>query len=368
MGSKLRWTVAVAGGLFLGLTAFALTGPAGRSLAGPTSTTATTTTILPTATTLPTTTTLTTTTATTPPASTTLVTTTTEPPRGRLVIDAVGDVNTDTDYIPALAETGQGYAWTGLRGLFTRDDLTLANLECAPSKLGQPLDKEFTFRCDVESLPVMKAAGVDVINMANNHSQDYGKQALLDGRANVIDAGLAPVGVGANVEEATTPALFDINGWKVAVLGFGGVVPTTSWIATSDNPGMANGDDGEEMAAAVRAAAGQADLVVVVIHWGVELRTEPTQGDRELAQKMIEAGADMIFGHHSHRLQPLEKVEGVPVAWSLGNFVWPNFSVAGSTTAVARVIVSPDGTTRSCLLPAFISAPGHPELTGDADC
>ena len=151
-------------------------------------------------------------------------------------------------------------------------------------------------------------------------------------------------------------------------IGLRGVVPSPSWIATADRAGMADGDDGDSMAAAVRAAADQADLVVVMIHWGVELQTEPTEGDRILAKKMIDAGADMIFGHHSHRLQPLQEVEGVPVAWSLGNFVWPNFSVAGSTTAVARVIVSPDGTTQSCLLPVFISAPGHPELTGDADC
>jgi poly-gamma-glutamate synthesis protein (capsule biosynthesis protein) len=83
---------------------------------------------------------------------------------------------------------------------------------------------------------------------------------------------------------------------------------------------------------------------------------------------MIAAGADVIFGHHPHRLQPLEVVMGRPVAWSLGNFVWPSLSPAGSRTAVARVVFSPDGEVVACLVPAYIESPGHPVLTGDAEC
>jgi poly-gamma-glutamate capsule biosynthesis protein CapA/YwtB (metallophosphatase superfamily) len=83
---------------------------------------------------------------------------------------------------------------------------------------------------------------------------------------------------------------------------------------------------------------------------------------------MIAAGADIIFGHHPHRLQPLDFVDGKPVFWSLGNFVWPNFSVAGSTTAVARALVSPDGTIEACLVPAIIESPGHPILTAEPAC
>jgi poly-gamma-glutamate synthesis protein (capsule biosynthesis protein) len=77
---------------------------------------------------------------------------------------------------------------------------------------------------------------------------------------------------------------------------------------------------------------------------------------------MIEAGADMIFGHHAHRLQPMEMYRGRPIFWGLGNFVWPNFSVEGSTTAVAEVTVTPEGRVRGRLLPAFIESAGHPVL------
>jgi poly-gamma-glutamate synthesis protein (capsule biosynthesis protein) len=83
---------------------------------------------------------------------------------------------------------------------------------------------------------------------------------------------------------------------------------------------------------------------------------------------MIAAGADIIFGHHPHRLQPFEIVDGRPVFWSLGNFVWPDFSVAGSQTGVGRVVISPDGELVACLLPAEIESSGHPVLTGDRSC
>ena len=114
--------------------------------------------------------------------------------------------------------------------------------------------------------------------------------------------------------------------------------------------------------AAIRAAEREADLVIVVIHWGVELDTQPREYQVDEAHRMIDAGADMIFGHHAHRLQPMETYEGRPIFYGLGNFVWPNFSVEGSTTAVARVEVSADGRVRGRLLPAYITAPGHPEL------
>ena len=102
--------------------------------------------------------------------------------------------------------------------------------------------------------------------------------------------------------------MFDINGWKVAVVGFGGVAPDDGWYATADTPGMRNGDDTPTMVEAVAAAEEVADLVVVTIHWGMELDTTPRQDDIDRAHAMIEAGADIIFGHHPHRMQPLEMV------------------------------------------------------------
>lgn len=306
-----------------------------------------------------------------PPSTTTTIppaTTTTEPPRGTLVIHGTGDVALDPDYIPALASQGWDHAWSGLEGLFLDDDLTVINLECVPSDLGSPLPKSFVFRCPTEALPSLRTNGIEVANMGNNHSGDYGKDALVDGRSQLIEAGVAPVGAGRDVDEAGAPALFEIGGWTIAVVGFGGVAPGPDWYATTDRPGMRSGDDAGQMAEAVAAAAEKADLVVVTIHWGRELATEPLSEDIARAEAMIEAGADIIFGHHQHRLNPMEFVDGAAVFWGLGNFVWPHNSTASATTAVARVVVHPDGTMDACMIPAFIETHGHPVLTDEAEC
>jgi poly-gamma-glutamate capsule biosynthesis protein CapA/YwtB (metallophosphatase superfamily) len=294
--------------------------------------------------------------------------TTTVPAEDTLVIQGTGDVNLDPFHIPNLAANGYDYAWAGLDGLFLADDLTVINLECAPSDLGTAEPKEFVFRCPPESLSALADAGVEVANMGNNHSGDYGKEALVDGRANLIGSGVSPVGAGEYVSQAGEPAIFESKGWRVAVVGFGGVVPTPAWLATEDRAGMRDGDDIPSMVEAVAAAADQADIVVVSIHWGVELDTKPRPDDIERAVAMIEAGADVIFGHHSHRLQSMEMVNDSAVFWGLGNFVWPRFSTAGSTTGVARAVIHPDGTIEACLIPAFIENSGQPVLTGEPEC
>ncbi len=283
--------------------------------------------------------------------------------RGPLLLHGTGDVNLDPAYISSYASRGYAYAWAGLDGLFRRDDLTVVNLECAVSDLGSPVAKEFTFRGDPDALAPMRAAGVDVANLGNNHSYDFGPEALLDTVRNVEDARIEAVGAGATQDRALEPAMFDLSGWRVAVLGLDQVVdPFPEAVATASKPGTAAGHDPELMIDAIRAAAQRADLVVVMIHWGVELDTEPRAEQVDLGHRMIDAGADVIFGGHAHRLQPMETYRGRPIFHSLGNFVWPNLSVEGSETAVARVRVSPAGVVRGRLLPATITAPGHPEL------
>ncbi len=286
------------------------------------------------------------------------------PPKGRLLIHGTGDVNLDPSYIPALATEGYGHAWSGLRGLFRRDDLTVVNMECPVSDLRDPLGKKFVFLCDPAALPFARRAGVEVANLANNHGYDHGPEALLDSIRNLRASGIAPVGAGRSPRRALKPTVVDIEGWRVAVLGFGMVIDPPEQVAAPGHPGTAAGHDTAAMLRAIRAADRTADIVIVTIHWGVELDTQPRPEQVELGHAFVRAGADAIFGHHAHRLQPLEHYRGRPIFWGLGNFVWPNFSAEGSITAVAEVAVRPDGGVRGRLLPAHIESAGHPVLTG----
>jgi poly-gamma-glutamate synthesis protein (capsule biosynthesis protein) len=278
------------------------------------------------------------------------------------MIHGTGDVSLDPGYISTYANYGYGYAWSGLGGLFRRDDLTVVNVECPVTDAGAQIPKEFSFHGSPDALPAMADAGVEVGSLGNNHAYDRGPAGLLDSVRNLRRAGIAPVGAGVNQEAALRPAMFDLQGWKVAVLGFDEVLDPLYAVAGPHKPGTAAGHDFSLMVGAVRAAAASADIVVVHIHWGVELDTQPRDYQVSEGHRLIDAGADVIFGAHSHRLQPMSTYKGRPIFWGLGNFVWPNFSVEGSTTAVAEVTVTPKGRFIGKLLPAYITAPGHPVL------
>jgi poly-gamma-glutamate capsule biosynthesis protein CapA/YwtB (metallophosphatase superfamily) len=283
-------------------------------------------------------------------------------PKRRIVIHGTGDVSLDPSYIPAFTSFGYEHAWSGLEGLFRRDDLTVINHECPSTDIVDPFDKEFVFRCDPQALRVARRFGVEVASLANNHGFDHGPEALVDSIRNMERAGIVPVGAGRSAREADAPRYLEAGGWRIAVIGVGEVLDPVHQVAVGNEPGTAVGHDFGRALRAIRLAERNADLVVVTIHWGTELDTVPRAYQVDEARRMVDAGADVIFGHHAHRLQPMDRYRGRPIFYGLGNFVWPNFSVEGSTTAVARVVVTPDGRISGRLLPAFITSPGHPVL------
>jgi poly-gamma-glutamate capsule biosynthesis protein CapA/YwtB (metallophosphatase superfamily) len=286
------------------------------------------------------------------------------PARGTLVIHGTGDVSLDPSQIPAFRTHGYTWAWSGLGRLFRSDDLTVVNLECPATDVVDPQPKAFAIRCDPQALPAARLAGVDVANQANNHAYDDGPSGLVDSLTSIRAAGLVAVGAGTDQSEALRAASLQIGGWTVAVLGIDEVLDPVDEVAGPDKPGTAAGHDFALALQAVRDAAVSSDLVVVMIHWGVELDARPRLYQVEQAHRMIDAGADMIFGSHPHRLQPMETYRGRPIFYSLGNLVWPRLTTATRVTAIAEVVVTPDGAIRKRLLPVEIVSDGHPVLVG----
>jgi poly-gamma-glutamate synthesis protein (capsule biosynthesis protein) len=277
-----------------------------------------------------------------------------------LVVHAIGDVNLDPTYVSGLAKHGFAHAWTGVDGLFARDDLTIANVECPVALGGVRQAKRYTFLCSPEGLPDMRRAGIEVATLANNHSMDFGVPSMFDSIENLRAAGIATVGAGATTTDAYRPAFLELGGRRIAVIGLSQIAPRASWYAAKNRPGVASGHDLKAAAAAVRAAAREADFVIVTVHWGIERHTKPSPAQIALARRVIDAGADAVFGHHPHVLQPLEFYKQRPIFYSLGNFVWSRSWPAAYRTGVAEVRFGK--TIEAKLLPAYIESSGHPEL------
>lgn len=264
-----------------------------------------------------------------------------ELPDDAIEIAATGDVNLGARVAALIRTHGPAYPWEHVAGWLRDADIALVNLECAISDGGSPLDKEYTFRGDPAAVPAMAEAGVDLANLGNNHAGDYGRQALVDTLDHLRAAGIEPVGAGRDDREAFRPVFVERAGLRIAFVGATRVLPH-HFAAGPDLPGVASAYDEARLVSSVGEADARADVTVVSIHWGVELAREPNDVQVRLGRALVDAGADVVVGHHPHVLQPVVRYRGAVIAYSLGNFVFSSGSVAGTTTMLLRVGVLPD--------------------------
>jgi poly-gamma-glutamate synthesis protein (capsule biosynthesis protein) len=248
-----------------------------------------------------------------------------------LLLDAVGDITFGEQAGQAVLRYGGSYPWAAVAGPLRRADITAGNLETSISRGGEAASKRYAFRGPPQAIPPMRSvAGFDVLTLANNHSVDYGRGALLDTLRFVRAAGIQPVGAGANTAQAHRPALVSAGGIRVAFLGYSDVNPLGS-PAGSATPGTARAES-SAIAADVRAASRRADVVVCFFHWGTELRAEPESRQQAFAAACLAAGAEVVLGAHPHVFGPVVRPgTRTLVAWTLGNFVFPSSGVTART-------------------------------------
>ncbi|MFH1085112.1 MAG: CapA family protein, partial [Chloroflexota bacterium] len=286
------------------------------------------------------------------------------PPSVELV--AVGDVMLGRSVGDAMRATSPRYPFegVGVQALLSGADLAFGNLECAISDRGQRQVKAYTFRAAPSAALRLTFAGLDVLALANNHSMDYGPLALADTVAHLREAGLVPVGAGANTSEAYAPQIVERNGLRLAFLAYNEVGPR--WMdAAEARPGSAYLDPAR-LAADVRAARAQADLVIVSCHWGIESRFEATAGQQRVARSLEEAGAALVIGHHPHVVQGLAHGRTALAVYSLGNFVF-DMGLPNTSEGVAlRCTLDPTGVKTFALLPYAIRR-GQPALLGSTE-
>ncbi|WNR43219.1 CapA family protein [Paenibacillus roseipurpureus] len=234
----------------------------------------------------------------------------------------VGDVIMAAKVEDILKQKGYDYPYTNVKDFLTKPDFTIANLESPITTRGTVQSKEYVYRSSPEALPAFKSAGVDIVNLANNHILDYGTDGLLDTMKSLDEIGIQRVGAGKDIAEAYQPVMVEKDGLKIAVFGFSRVVPTQDWKAGKGHPGVAETYSYVMPVEAIQKAKATADLVVVVTHWGVERDDKPDKYQTELSHRYIDAGADLIVGGHPHVLQGFEQYKGKWIAYSLGNFIF----------------------------------------------
>jgi poly-gamma-glutamate synthesis protein (capsule biosynthesis protein) len=272
-----------------------------------------------------------------------------------------------------LNRTDPESMFAGCASYFKEADLVVGNLEAQISDVGDPspAKESLKMRSPEGMLAGYASAGFDALVLANNHSIDFGPESLLRSIELLDKAGIAHAGGGRNREEAHRPAILERNGTRIAILNYSSVNPPAAK-ATDERAGIAtvrvstayephprvlevpgspalvhtipNADDAKVLEADIMSAKENADVVIVSWHWGVS----PASGGTgqlvgyqvELAHRAIDAGADLVIGHHPHSPQAIEVYQGKAIFYSLGDFAFER--LGGGTSApniIARCVV-----------------------------
>jgi len=192
-----------------------------------------------------------------------------------------------------------------IKAAFEAADLRLLNLECCVSDRGHPWrapGKPFHFRAPPEAVRVLTDLAVDCVTLANNHSLDYGHEALRDTLGHLRRAGVRTVGAGRDSAEARAPAVLNARGMSVAVLGV--TDHPADYAATENAPGVAYAPLSRGvpvwLTKQIQQLSNIHDAVVITPHWGPNMTTEPLPYVREAAESFIRSGATLVAGHSAH--------------------------------------------------------------------
>jgi poly-gamma-glutamate capsule biosynthesis protein CapA/YwtB (metallophosphatase superfamily) len=242
-------------------------------------------------------------------------------PAEEITIAAVGDLMLGGKTEPFLTEFGPDYPFRDVLPVLQKADLVAGNLESPISMRGTAVEnKKFTLRAGPVAGRTLKAGGIRVVSLANNHMMDFGPLALQDTLTALAENDILYTGAGMGLDDARAPAIVKIKGKTLAFLSYSLTFPL-EFFASAGQPGTAPGYD-DFVKADIEKVRPAADLVIVSFHWGAELMPAAKDYQIELGRKAIDWGADLVLGHHPHVLQELELYKGRLIAYSLGNFVF----------------------------------------------
>lgn len=259
-----------------------------------------------------------------------------------ITITFVGDMMLDRGVKRSVEKnmSGDYGALFAHAGYLADTDITFGNLEgTVTDEFSKRTGSRFSFRMDPAVLPALKAAGFDIVSFANNHVGDYSMKGFTKTIENLAAHSLLYTGAGENYTDATTPRVIEVRGMKIGFLGATDVGP--EWLAATDTkPGILLAND-PKLPEIIAAAKAQVDVLVVSFHWGNEY-SPATARQEKIAHSVIDAGANVVVGHHPHVMEEVEEYNSKLIYYSLGNFIFDQyFSTDTMRGMVATVTIDP---------------------------
>ena len=289
------------------------------------------------------------------------------PQRGEEVsLIAVGDISYSRGVERVIKkEKSITYPFLKIQDYLKGADLVFGNLETPITQGPEIPDFKMIFRSNPGTEKALKQAGFSILSLANNHTPDFGEQGLKDTFNFLENAGIKYVGAGQNEQEAYQPVYIGKKGIKFAFLAYNDPDVVPAFYGASANRAGTAFMRQEKMIETVKKAKQKADFVIVSMHAGAEYSDRPNDPQINFAHAAIDAGADLVIGHHPHVVQTLEKYKGKYIFYSLGNFVFDQpQSEETKKGLVIKAYFAQSGISKISLLPVLMENLAQPKKAG----
>ena len=265
-------------------------------------------------------------------------------PGDTLSVVFTGDVLLDRGVREFIGHKGVDALFSpSVDSLFRASDIVVANLECPVTKIKAPVQKIYIFRGEPEWLPALRRHGITHLNLANNHSIDQGREGLADTWQQVRQAGMVPVGAAPTMDEAAEPVLLASHPRPVYL------VPTLqlaleNFAYLPHRPSVSN-ESMDSLVARVARLRQQCPTAYIIVspHWGGEHTLRPLLQQKHDAKRLIDAGADVLIGHHTHTLQPVDLYRGHSIYYSIGNFIFDQRRPINTSACAVQIKITGRG-------------------------
>ena len=277
---------------------------------------------------------------------------------------AVGDISYSRGVERIVKKQNDiNYPFLKIRDYLKSADLVFGNLETPITQGPEIPDFEMIFRSNPGTEQALKQAGFSIFSLANNHTPNFGEKGLKDTFNFLESAGIKYVGAGQNEQEAYQPVYVEKRGIKFAFLAYNDTNVVPAYYEASANRLGTAFMRIDKMTEAVKEAKQKADFVIVSMHAGIEYAGKPNNSQINFAHAAIDAGANLVIGHHPHVVQTLEKYKGKYIFYSLGNFVFDQPQSEETKEGLAiKVYFAKNGINKISLLPVVMKNLAQPEM------